>query len=436
MSRFKMTTVLAIAAVAMLLGCASGEPLVPASEAERRECQAVEAMIARGEDINSPCKDIDGELRLHRAASNRHAAVVKLLLDNQASEGVRDGCGYTALHYAARAGDTRIAEMLLNAGAYVNAHIGYRFGDAFADDDSKRVGITPLHLAAWRGKLDTARLLLSRGAKIDAAAKWGVTPLHFASGSGYLEMVELLIAHGADPLRKTSGGAEALHFAAGGEMVVLQYRCEVYDPLIIDPASGALPDIEEEIAHCGDEYGQIVKLLLAKGAKADPPESSCYTPLQFAAMYSCASAMEVLVKAGAKVTAKVPYVENAVGGRPKGTTALHLAVYSPGFLDDDGVARYRRAIDTLIRAGAPIDAADEHGATALHIASHNASPEAVKLLLAAGADVSAVSRRFLCHDVYIDEIGLPKRLRLGFPRWRCARDHRGAFTVIVSDTAR
>jgi len=24
----------------------------------------------------------------------------------------------------------------------------------------------------------------------------------------------------------------------------------------------------------------------------------------------------------------------------------------------------------------------------------------------------------------------------GFPRWRCARDHRGAFTVIVSDTAR
>jgi len=25
---------------------------------------------------------------------------------------------------------------------------------------------------------------------------------------------------------------------------------------------------------------------------------------------------------------------------------------------------------------------------------------------------------------------------LGFPRWRCARDHRGAFTVIVSDTAR
>ena len=403
MSRFKLTTVLAIAMVAMLFGCAASEPLVPASEAERREYQAVEAMIARGEDVNAPCGDNDGELRLHRAASEGHAAVVKLLLDNQASEGARDGCGYTALHYAARAGRTRIAEMLLDAGAYVNAHVGYRFGDAFADTPPRRAGITPLHLAAWRGELDTARLLLSRGAKINAAASGGVTPICFAAGSGYLKMVELLIEHGADPLQKTSGGGEVLHFAAGGEMPVLRYRCDVGDPLIIHPKSLAIPDIEAEIAHCGGEYGQIVKLLLAKGAKVDPRESSCYTPLQLAAEYSCASAMEVLIKAGAEVSVKVPYVENMIGGHPKGTTALHLAV---GQLSGEDTDESRQTVDLLIRAGAAVNAADEHGSTALHHASYRARPGSIKLLIAAGADINAQSTNLDSRDAW-----LPERLK-------------------------
>jgi len=383
----------------MFSGCG-----LPTSLAEWREYRAVEALIARGADLDAPDDSIGGDLRLHRAASEGYGAVVQLLLENQADVDTRDRCGYTVLHRAAMSGKTDIAKQLLDARVYVDDWIQHTFrGD---DYPSLLIRITPLHLAAWHGNLDTARLLLSRGARIDAAARWGVTPLHFAAGSGYLKMVKLLIAHGAEPLAKTSGGCGALHFAAGGGMFVLQYRCDVYDPLLISAEAGITPDIEKELAHCGDEYGKIVKLLLAKGAKANPPESLCYTPLQFAAEYSCASAMEVLIKAGAKVDAEVPYVENSIGGYPKGTTPLHLAAYSPIFFEDC----YRRTIDALIRAGAPVNATDEDGTTALHIASHGARPDGIRLLLAVGANVNARSR-IISGD--ISDAGLPGGLRGG-----------------------
>ncbi|MCP4377731.1 MAG: hypothetical protein GY794_16335 [bacterium] len=381
MSVSRITVMLVLAAVCVFSGCG-----LPGSLAEWREYRAVEALIAKGADLDAPDEAIDGDLRLHRAASEGYGAVVQLLLENQVNVDTRDGCGYTALHRAAMSGETDIAKQLLDARAYFGAKIEHTFRND--DYPSLLIGITPLHLAAWHGNLDTARLLLARGAKIDAAAKWGITPLHFAAGSGYLKMVKLLIAHGADPLAKARGKANALHFAAGGGMLVLQYRCDVYDPLIISAEAVRMPDIETEIAHCGDEYGEIVKLLLAKGAKVNPPESFCYTPLQFAAEYSCASAMEVLIKAGADATAKVPYIEDCIGGDPKDTTALHLAAHPWGVFDVD---RYRRTIDALIRAGVPVNAANEYGTTALHIASHNARPEGIKLLLAAGADINAQS---------------------------------------------
>lgn len=410
MSGCKINAVLAILSVCAFSGCG-----LPASLDEWREYRAVEALIARGADLNAEDKDIDGDLRLHRAASDGHAVVVQLLIENQANVDARDRYGYTALHYAAMSGESRVAELLLDAGAYGDSNIG---APEMYSRLPHQLKITPLHLAAWHGKLDTARLLLARGAKVDTSAIWDVTPLHFAAGSGYLKMVELLIAHGADPLAQTPSRTNAMHFAASGGTLVITYRCKAGDPLFV--LGGGVPGTVTSTGHCGDEHGEIVKLLLARGAKVDQAGAYGFTPLHFAAYSFCASATNVLIKAGAEVTAEVPYAENTIPSWPKGTNALHFAACHLGGFD---AARARKTIDALIRAGAPVNAADEHGATALHYASYGARSDAIELLLVAGADINARSIIFGTRDV-----GLPDGLRSSIdpPDWPAnkPRDHK------------
>jgi cytohesin len=384
MSRFKLTTVLAIAAVCALSGCG-----LPASRAEWRQYRAVESLIAKGADLDAPDKDIDCGLRLHRAASDGHAAVVELLLENQASAGARDGLGYTALHYAARSGRTRIAEMLLDAGAYAEAPIEtYHIGL----EKTLQLVITPLHLAAWRGRLDTARMLLSRGVKADVAGWDNVTPLQFAAGGGHLKMVELLIAHGADPLAKTPNNTNAMHFAASGGTLIVEHRYGLCDALILPyDYDREIPDARKLTAHCGPDHGEIISLMLAKGAKINQTGAFGFAPIHFAADGLCVSGIEALIKGGADLTAGVFHKEFTSWDWAIGSTALHIAA-DP--LEGFAAERRRDVLDALIRAGAAVDAVDEYGITPLHTASRGQRPEAVKQLLAAGADVNALSTSY------------------------------------------
>jgi ankyrin repeat protein len=159
------------------------------------------------------------------AASNRHAEVVRLLVDHgadiharsdvwaqvqaaQRPHGIFDhqrsflGGGMTALLHAARVGDLASARILVDAGADPN------------DKDAR--GVTALSLAAWAVGVRTLReqglsddalelvaFLLEQGA--DPSAPTGeFDALHVAIMDQHEEMVSLLLEHGADvnaPLR-------------------------------------------------------------------------------------------------------------------------------------------------------------------------------------------------------------------------------------------
>jgi len=69
--------------------------------------------------------------------------------------------GMTALHYAAREGNSKIVELLLRFHAQVNAV-----------DDS---GWTPLHYAMYRGHKEVALILLRDGADPDIKNRDGAT---------------------------------------------------------------------------------------------------------------------------------------------------------------------------------------------------------------------------------------------------------------------
>lgn len=92
------------------------------------------------------------------------------------------------IHDAVRLGDARVVERLLRR----QPQLVHESDEAFLDE-------TPLHCAARYGKTAVAELLIDAGAKIDARNSNGVTPLHKAAFWGYLELCDLLLERGADP---------------------------------------------------------------------------------------------------------------------------------------------------------------------------------------------------------------------------------------------
>ena len=111
----------------------------------------------------------------------------------------------TALHLAARAGDTTALKQRLDAGDAVDVR-----------DDRD---MTPLHHAAAMGRLDAASLLLDRGADPNARAAGDMTPLHFAAMLAHPEMAGLLMRHGARADLPNASGMMPLHLAANEKAV-------------------------------------------------------------------------------------------------------------------------------------------------------------------------------------------------------------------------
>ena len=66
-------------------------------------------------------------------------------------------------------------------------------------DSRSSTGDTPLHSLAWQNDAEGAEILIRAGADVNAVGEMGETPLHVAITQGNLELVRLLIVAGADP---------------------------------------------------------------------------------------------------------------------------------------------------------------------------------------------------------------------------------------------
>lgn len=125
---------------------------------------------------------------------------VELLLAHKANVNLgRRQYGWTPLHEAASRGNKAIAELLLKAGADVNAR--------------DRNGSTPLHRAVANKHLETAEFLLTHHADPNAKDDSGQTPLHDAVLNGTQDLAELLLANKADPNERDNKGRTPLDLA-------------------------------------------------------------------------------------------------------------------------------------------------------------------------------------------------------------------------------
>ncbi len=155
------------------------------------------------------------------AAQRGDLAAVRLLLRDGADVNAAQGDGMTALHWAAERGNRQLAEVLLYAGARVDAgtrighytplHLAARAAhgqvvtlllDEGADPEARTTnsGASALHLAAGAGDPSVIEALVEAGADVNAReAAWGQTPLTFAAANNRTDAIRVLLAAGADP---------------------------------------------------------------------------------------------------------------------------------------------------------------------------------------------------------------------------------------------
>jgi len=149
------------------------------------DIERVTQLVQQGEDVNTA--QGDGMTAIHWAAENGNGAIADLLIAAGANlDAVTRMGGYSALHLASRNGAADVVSALLAAGSDVMA-------------ETTTGAVTPLHFAAASGNVDVINRLVKAGAEVNAEESvWNQTPLMFAAASNRLNAVNALIDLGAE----------------------------------------------------------------------------------------------------------------------------------------------------------------------------------------------------------------------------------------------
>ncbi|VVC35473.1 Hypothetical protein CINCED_3A004169 [Cinara cedri] len=215
----------------------------------------------------------------------------------------------TPLHFAAGFGRSDIVELLLAAGASIQAH-----------DEG---GLNPLHNACSFGHDDVVALLLQAGADPNVRDTWNYTPLHEAAIKGKINICIALLQHGADPtiknvdnktpidLAKASGvpGVREVLLGEGQKDKILEYSRSGDDlklSALLTPLNVNCHDSggrKSTPLHLAAGFNRIhcVKLLLKYGADVHATDKGGLVPLHNACSYGHIEVTEMLIKNGAYV---------------------------------------------------------------------------------------------------------------------------------------
>jgi hypothetical protein len=141
--------------------------------------------------------------RFEAAALATPARLRKELDKDPSFAAAHNSFGWTALHFAAFAGNADNAALLLERGA------------ALDDKALNQFRNTPLQVAMLTGQEVVVRLLIARGADVRARQDKGFTPLHEAAVLGNEALISLLLDKGAEVNAASEDGATPLDAALG-----------------------------------------------------------------------------------------------------------------------------------------------------------------------------------------------------------------------------
>ncbi len=199
-------------------------------------------------------------------------------------------CG--PIHDAARKGDAKKIQALLQADPKLVA-------------DRDKNGDTPLHLACLHGQLAAAQVLIGAGADVNAKNNYGAfTPGDLGnvfSSNNHQDPVSLLSAHGIDAKDMKNGYSPLdLCLFASRHKELLQLLISKGADVNTQAASGATPLFFAVLRDQPDD----VKFLIDKGANVNAADAYGDTILDAALHLQYGSMIQILVDRGADVNAQ------------------------------------------------------------------------------------------------------------------------------------
>ena len=329
---------------------------------------------------------------LMTAARTGNAEIVRMLLARGTNANARENTlGETALMWAAAENHAEAVRALLEHGADPNTRsnkLDYakdRFGLEGVMTILPRGSWTALMYAARQGSLEAARALVEAGAEVNLTDPDGTTALVLGILNGHFDTAAALAEHGADPNIADVTGMAALY--ATVDMSTLG---EIYGrpPRPSTDKLSAVDLLPVLLAHGANPNAALKSPTLNRAhTPGDGNLGEGTTPLMRAAKNGDTAAMRVLLAHGADLSLK----------QKNGTTALMLAsgvgrgqgVFAKDYATE---AELLDAVTFLVESGANVNAANENGQTALHIAAQ-ASDGIVRYLAGHGADLEAKDKQ-------------------------------------------
>ena len=270
------------------------------------------------------------------AAERRDLDAVRALLKKGADPSAPQPDGATALHWAVHWDDLAAADVLIEAGARL---------DAVND-----LGVFPLSLACGNGNGAMVARLLTAGASARASLPTGESALMTCARTGVADAIRRLAERGADlNARDTHRGQTALMWAVGGR------------------------------------HPEAVEVLIQRGADVNAVSSGGFTPLMFAAREGDPASARLLLAAGARLDETTPAGESSLllaAASESGLTARDYR-HVPEPSDHETAALL------FVEHGANVNQADTLGQTALHHAVETGKRDLLKTLIVRGANLNA-----------------------------------------------
>jgi ankyrin repeat protein len=239
------------------------------------------------------------------------------------------------------------------------------------------------------------RLVLERGADPNWITGWGQGALHQAvRRDNSLKMIELLLDYGADPALPNREGKSAIVIAArrgrGDALDLFERRGTSIALTGIALTGIALTGVDALVAACARNRQEAIRSALAAEPqlKAELIAHGGTLLAEFSGVGNLAGVRNLLDMG---VSPSALYREgDGYFGITKNSTALHVAAWRA----------YPEVVKELIAAGAPVNARDGQGRTALQLAvkacvdsywTELRSPESIRALLAAGASKEGIT---------------------------------------------
>ncbi|XP_037318788.2 ankyrin repeat and SOCS box protein 3 [Pungitius pungitius] len=216
---------------------------------------------------------------------------LRRLIRRRFSVDCRDNRGWTALHEAAAAGSAECVQDILSA-----AGAGSARSRAACVNSLTHEGESAAHLAAQRGHLAALRVLLEANANINQLTNDLSCPLYAAVDGGHREVVELLLGNGAEANRThTASCWTCLHQA------VYKGHSEIVRILVPVCDLEALDDHKITPLFVAAQYGQLecLEILVGAGANVSAQAADLASPLLIASQEGHQACVDFLLDHGA-----------------------------------------------------------------------------------------------------------------------------------------